>query len=218
MFEFDPVSRDRHFYDQYEYSICVSVPEAGCLRARSHRELDYLIEYRNQARSHWAGVKEQIGKNIRDNLFAVFDELESVRDQIKLVISYNIMYIYSNDIAVLKHLAKIDHVKFCNAVQSVVDRPRDVILIANPKFKYRSYFRERVLEKTDCERLLNFIESQRSTYGVTRTLRKSLAGSHFGAHYLQRHLFVEHNDPKDITMLSLVVPGIIRKTLCVQAK
>ncbi len=216
MLKFGPVSRDRHFYDRYEYGICVSIPEAGCLRAKSHKELDHLISYRNRARAQWAGVKEQIGKTIRDDLFAVFDELQKVRDQIKLVVSFNIMYIYSNDISALEHFARLKQVSFNNAVQSVVDKPRDVVLINNPKFKYRSYFKDRVLEKTDCERLLNFIESRKDIYGVTRTLKSSL--SRFNVHYLQRHLFVEHNDPKDITMLSLVVPGLIRKTLSVQAK
>ena len=216
MLEFDPVSRDRLFYDQYEYGICVSITEAGCLRAKSHRELDQLIGYRNRARSQFAPLRELITSTTKDNLFAMFDELEAVRDRIKLVISYNIMYIYSNDVSTLKYLADLDLVKFNNAVQAVVDRPRDVVLISNPKFKYRSYFRDKILDPVECERLINFIDSRQGVYRVTRTLKTSLR--RYSAHYLQRHLFVEHNDPKDITMLSLVVPGLIRKTLPVQAK
>jgi len=217
MLKFDPVSRDRRFYDQYEYGICVSLTEAGCLRAKSHKELDQLIAYRNRARSQWAGYsREQIGNQIRDKLFEVFDELELVRDRIKLIISYNIMYIYSNDISTLEHLANLQQVKFNNAVQSIINKPRDVVLINNPKFKFRSYFRDKILEPVECERLINFIDSRQGIYGVTRTLKASLR--RYSAHYLQRHLFVEHNDLKDITMLSLVVPGLIRKTLPVQAK
>jgi len=217
MLKFDPVSRDRMFYDHYEYGICVSLSEAGCLRAKSHKELDHLIEYRNLARARWGGgVNHPISKETRDALFAVFDELEPIRDKIKLVISYNIMYIYSNDVSILQHFADLGQVAFNNAVQSVVDKPRDVVLITNPKFKYRSYFKDRLLKTVECERLINFIESRKDIYGVTRTLKASLR--RYRSHYLQRHLFVEHNDLKDITMLSLVVPGIIRKTLSVQAK
>ncbi len=216
MLKFDPVSRDRRFYDQYEYGICVSVSEAGCLRAKSHQELDQLISYRNRARSNFAPLRESISQKTRDDLFAVFDKLELVRDRIKLVVSYNIMYIYSNDIPALEHLAGLAQVNFNNAVQSVVNKPRDVVLINNPKFKYRSYFRDKILEPVECERLINFIDSRQGVYGVTRTLKASL--KRYNTHYLQRHLFVEHNDPKDITMLSLVVPGLIRKTLPVQAK
>ncbi len=164
MLKFDPVSRDRRFYDQYEYGICVSVSEAGCLRAKSHQELDQLISYRNRARSNFAPLRELVSQKTRDDLFAVFDKLELVRDRIKLVVSYNIMYIYSNDIPALEHLAGLAQVNFNNAVQSVVNKPRDVVLINNPKFKYRSYFRDKILEPVECERLINFIDSRQGVY------------------------------------------------------
>ncbi len=215
MLEFDPVSRDRMFYDQYEYGICVSLMEAGVLRAKTQSELVKAIGYRNQARFNWS-QKEQITGEVLQNLLAAFDELDSVRDQIKLVISFDIVYIYSNDVSVLRRLASLPYVKFCNAVQSVVDRPRDIVLITNPKFQYRSYFRDRSLEETDRDRLLNFIDSRKETFKITNTLKVHLERNRW--HWVQRHHFVDHNDPKDITMLSLVVPGLIRKTLRIQAK
>ena len=215
MLKFDPVSRDRMFYDKYEYGICIALPEAGCLRAKNHAELDQLIAYRNRARSQYS-AKEQIGTTVRNDLFAMFDELKPIRDKIKLVISFGIMYIYSNDIPVLQRLSKLKFVQFCNAVQATVDRPRDVILKTDPKFKYRSYFKEKVLEEHERDRLLNFLESRRDIFGFTSTLKNTL--NRYRVHWLPRHLFIEHNDPKDITMLSLVVPGLIRKTMSVQAK
>jgi hypothetical protein len=215
MLKFGPVSRDRLFYDRYEYGICVSLPEAGVLRAKTQTELVKAIGYRNQARFNWS-QKEQIAGEVLENLLLAFDEIDRVRDQIKLVISYNIMYIYSNDVAVLQHLSALPYVNFCNAVQSVIDRPRDVILKTNPKFGYRSYFRERMLEEHDRDNLINFLDSRTDCFGFTTTLRQHLTRNRY--HWVQRHHFVEHNDPKDITMLSLVVPGLIRKTVSVQAK
>jgi len=215
LLEFDPVSRDRRFYDLYEYGICVSLPEAGVLRAKTQAELVKSIGYRNQARSSWS-TKEQIAGEVLQNLLLAFDEIDQVRSQIKLVVSYNIMYIYSNDVAVLQHLASLPYVNFCNAVQSVIDRPRDVILKTNPKFGYRSYFRERMLEDHERDNLINFLDSRTDCFGFTATLRQHLTRNRY--HWVQRHHFVEHNDTKDITMLSLVVPGLIRKTVPVQAK
>ena len=215
MLKFGPVSRDRLFYDRYEYGICVAMPEAGVLRAKTQTELVKAIGYRNQARFNWS-QKEQIAGNVLQNLLLAFDEIDRVRDQIKLVISYNIMYIYSNDVGVLQHLSALPYVNFCNAVQSVIDRPRDVILKTNPRFGYRSYFRERMLEEHDRDNLINFLDSRTDSFGFTATLRHHLTRNRY--HWVQRHHFVEHNDPKDITMLSLVVPGLIRKTVPVQAK
>lgn len=215
MLEFNPASRDRLFYDQYEYGICIALEEAGCLRAKTAQELTHAIHQRNFTRSRY-GVKEEITNDQVVYLMSMFDQLEPVRDRIKMIISFGVMYIYSNDIPVLQKLADLPYVQFCSAVQAVVDRPRDVILKTNPKFKYRSYFKEKMLEEHERDRLLNFLESRKDIFSVTRTLKHTL--NRYQRHWLPRHLFVEHNDLKDITMLSLVMPGIIRKTFAVQAK
>lgn len=215
MLKFNPASKDRLFYDKYEYGICVSLEEAGCLRAKTLAGVVEAIRHRNYSRSRY-GIKEQITNEQKEDLLAMFSELEPVRDELKIVISFGIMYIYSNSITVLKKLADLPYVNFCSAVQAVVDRPKDVVFKTNPKFKYRSYFKEKVLEEHERDRLMNFLESRRDVFGFTNTLKLTL--TKYRVHWLPRHLFIEHNDPKDITMLSLVVPGIIRKTLTVQAK
>lgn len=217
MLNLGAASRDRLFYDQYEYGICVTLDEAGCLRAKSADELLRTISYRNSTRSQWGFSYKQDIKGVTvENLVAAWDEIDRVRDQIKLVISYNVMYIYSNNLQVLEHLARLPYVELQSAVQAKLDRPRDVVFKTDPKFRLRSYFRDKQLDKTQCERLLAFVESRTDTYGITRGFKSSL--NRFSIHYLQRHQFIEHNDPKDITMLSLVVPGLIRKTVSVQAK
>lgn len=215
MLKFHPASKDRFFYDKYEYGICISLPESGVLRAKTLPELERAISWRNSNRYNW-DAREVIKGAVKDNLMSMFNELELVRDQIKIIISFSIMYIYCNDAKVLQHLADLPYVHFNSAVQAVVDRPRDVVLITNPKFRYRSYFKEKLLEEHERDRLLNFLESRRDIFRVTNTLKSTL--NRFRVHWLPRHLFVEHNDPKDITMLSLVMPGIIRKTVSVQAK
>lgn len=217
MLNFEPVSRDRMFYDQYQYGICISLEESSVLRQKTLGGLHSAIEYRNVIRTrYWGGSNNAIDDKIKRNLIAVWHELDAVRNSIKLVISFNILYIYSNDVAVLQHIADIPQVKFNNAVQSIVNRPRDVIVKTDPKFKYRSYFRERNLSDLERDRLLNFIQSRGDIFGVTNSFKKYLRKKSY--YWLQRHQFVEHNDIKDITMLSLVVPGLIRKTLTVQAK
>ena len=215
MLKFYPASRDRRFYDQYEYGICISLEEAGCLRAKTSQALLKEIQHRNLVRSRYGGRGQISSAQVQD-LLAMFGELEPIRDRLKMIVSYGIMYIYSNDIPALQKLADLPYVRFCSAVQAVVDRPRDVVVISNPRFKYRSYFKEKVLEEHERDRLLNFLESRKDIFRVTNTLKNTL--NRHRIHWLPRHLFVEHNDPRDITMLSLVMPGIIRKTLTVQAK
>lgn len=217
MLNLGSASRDRLFYDQYEYGICVTLDEAGCLRAKSADELLKTISYRNATRSRWGiSYSLEIKGVVVENLIAAQGEIDRVRDQIKLVISYNVMYIYSNNLQVLEHLAGLPYLHLESAVQAKLDRPRDVVFKTDPKFRLRSYFRDKQLDTTQCQRLLTFLESRADTFGITRGFKSSLNRYH--VHYLQRHQFVEHNDPKDITMLSLVMPGLIRKTVSVQAK
>lgn len=216
MLKFDPVSKDRLFYDQYEYGICLSLEEAGCLREKTYNTFLKTIEYRNSVRQTWGRPKPQIAGDILENLKLMWTELDRCRSQIKLVISYNILYIYGNDTALLNHLASLPYVKFNNAVKSVVDRPRDVVFISNPKFQFRSYFRDRMLSDEEAQRVLNFFKTRADIFGITRSFRQHLGRDRYP--YIPRHLFVEHNDHKDLTMLSLVIPGIIRKTVTVQAK
>jgi hypothetical protein len=219
MLNFQPASRDRLFYDRYEYGICISLPEAGCLRAKTHTEFLRTIQQRNSMRNstYYFDHKRKIEGDVLDNLTAAFFELERCREHIKLIISYNILYIYSNDVKLLNRLAKLSYVRFNSAVQAVVDKPRDVVMLTDPKFRYRSYFRDRMLTEQQAEMIMKFFDQRKDTFNVTRAFRYSLT-RYMRAPYIPRHLYVEHNDPKDITMLSLVMPGIIRKTLTVQAK
>jgi hypothetical protein len=217
MLNLGQASRDRLFYDKYEYGICVTLEEAGCLRAKSYTELLKTINYRNSSRTQWGGTyRHTIEGAIMKNLIAAWEELNQCREHIKLVISYNVMYIYSNDLVLLKRLSKLHYLELNSAVQAKLDRPRDVVFKTDPKFQFRSYFRDKLLDKTTCERLLAFVESRKDIFGITTGFKSSL--NRYKSHYLQRHQFIEHNNMKDITMLSLVVPGLIRKTVPIQAK
>ena len=216
MLKFEPTSRDRMFYDKYEYGICIGIHEAGILRAKTLKEFEGAIEYRNYTRSNFSH-RNLIDANTRQILLTAWNELDAVRESIKLIVSFNIMYVYSNNKTILKELANSPTFRFYSAVKSIVDKPRDVILKTDPKFKLRSYFKERNLSDDERNRLLEFIENREDSYGVTPYFKASLSRRH-QYHWLQRHQFVEHNDAKDITMLSLVLPGLIRKTVSVQAK
>lgn len=190
--------------------------EAGCLRASSLEQMHEVIEYRNHNRRIYSGIREQISPDNVINLRDMWHRLQSVRDQIKLVVSFDCVYVYSNDPGLLTQLASAEYTDSRYGQQALVTLPRDVVCIKNPKFKYRSYFRDKTLTQEQFDQLKSFLASRKDCYGITKSLQGNLKYARWP--FLQRHWFVEHNDPKDITMLSLVCPGVIRKTLPVQAK
>lgn len=218
MINFQPAERDRLFYDQYEYGVCISVVEASCLRAKTHSELLRMVEYRNNARRQYysSTSKKVIEGEVLEDLITAFDFLDQHRDRIKLIVSYNVMYVYSNDTLLLEKITQQHWARFRSAVQARVNLPRDVVLLTNPQYRYRSYFKDKALDENQASMLLNFLESRSDIYSITRSFRANL--NRWRRPYIPRHLFVDHNDIKDITMLNLVVPGLIRKTLTVQAK
>lgn len=218
MINFQLTSRDRLFYDQYRYGICVYITEASCLRAKTHRELLKMVEYRNRARRQYYSSPSRIvieGDTLND-LVAAFEFLDQYRDRIKMMVSFNMMYVYSNDPQLLENISQQDWATFRSAMQAEVNRPRDVVLLNNPRYQYRSYFKDRALNEHEASLLLNFLENRTDVFSITPSFRINL--QKWRRPFIPKHLFVEHNDPRDITMLNLVVPGLIRKTLTVQAK
>lgn len=210
------VNRSQLFFDQYEFSVNANILEAGCLRANSIAELHKAISYRNIARQRWSSFRDIIGGEVVTNLNDMWHRLDAVRDKIKLVISFNRVYIYSNDLALLQQLVSPSYVTIPWYQQACVAFPRGVVLKKDPKFKLRSYFKDKTLTQEQFDKLRDFITSRDDCYGITKSLKGNLKYARWP--YLHRHWFVEHNDLKDITMLSLVCPGVIRKTLDVQAK
>ena len=211
---FYPVDRSQLFFDQYRYSICFTVPDASCLRAHSVQEVLKNIQWRNESRRRWNHGKNIIDDDHVDLLLHVWSALAPYLGQIKFTTSYNTLYVYGNDPAVLTRIAGPQTVQY--AQQALITRPKDVVIKANPRFALRSYFRDRNMEQADQHRLREFLENRPDSYGFTATFRLTLNRDRW--FYLQRHQWIEHNSMADITMLSLVLPGIIRKTIPVQAK
>jgi hypothetical protein len=68
--------------------------------------------------------------------------------------------------------------------------------------------------------LANFLHSRRDTLRVSPALDKWANGTFIGyvrnLSYSRSYYFVDHDHPNEGTMLSLVLPGIVRKTMPIQ--
>lgn len=215
--KFHPVGRDRLFFDQYRYSICFKMEEASCLRAKDSQDVLKNITWRNNARKRWNQGKDEIHQETMTNLMHMWDKLNPAVNQVKFTVSFNHVYVYGHDPATLQRIAHQDYSTVYYAQEALITRPRDVVVKKNPAFCLRTYFKDKHLETTQIEKLRSFLTSRKESYGFT---------SSFNAHlnkkpnwfFLGRHQWIEHNSMADLTMLSLVCPGIIRKTVAVVAK
>ena len=218
---FKPVVKDRLFYSQFEYCVRFHLEEVSCLRTLDHAQIDSMIERRIAWRSisqtmtnrplvtQLSNQANKITETTVENLHVLADLLLTTQANFKLVVSAFTGYVYANDRMLIDQVAKLPGVYYVEYTQAVVGRPRDTIQLRDPKYQWRSYFKVGKLTTEQKTHLKNFLANQPGirispalknwiNYKFTRT---------------QDYFFIDYNEPAWLTMLGLVLPGLIRKTL-----
>ena len=209
--EFKPTSRRGLFYDQFEYCLRFRVMHASLLRCRSSADIPAAAIHRNHWRSSWRG--SVITHAEVTDLMDLHNRLANFGADHQVVIHSSTVYVYSNDAHQLTQLSELEYVGQQKGTQATVDQPRDRILLTNPQHRYRTYFRER---HSDTEPLRKFLLTRKDCFAYTPGFKHRLNSPY--KLFVQRHCFVDHDDPNDALMLNLVCPGIVRETLPIQAK
>lgn len=132
----------------------------------------------------------------------------------KQVIHSHLVYVYSNDAAALQRLVQAgnDYVWNVQFQHAQLTRPPGIVLLKQPKYQYRTYFRERY---QDTEPLRKFLKNRTDCFGYSKEFGHRLTDYRF---YVQRHHFVDHHSAADAMMLNLVCANIVRETLPIQTK
>jgi len=213
--KFKTVSKDRLFYDQYQYSASFPLKEANALRQNlCHQSIDRVLERRQ---AYWSTIPHRqhrvINQDDIDRLHRVCDFLLSVTHEYKLVFYYNHwLTIYTNSLELLEQVDALDYIDVKNHSQVRVDRPRDTIVLKNPKHTKRSYFREFAITNHDKEILVNFFNNQQDYIKISPGLRDWMKKGRIH-NYVFDYFFIDYSDDQWLTMLNLVRPGLIRKTV-----
>jgi hypothetical protein len=213
---FEDRVRDRLFYDQYEFGYNFAMRGARCLHTLTHDAVSTAVGATNTLllKYSWSNPARIIDDNWVARLHDMCDVLAAFEEPHKRIFYSDWMYVYTNSLADLDRLvaAQPDG----NGTRARVALPRDVVILEKPQHRYRSYFRGRMLEQEQGHALRRFLLNRGDCYRLTPGFRERLAASRHV--YVQSHFFIDHDDVRDIQMLNLVSPGIIRKTLPIQAK
>jgi hypothetical protein len=97
--------------------------------------------------------------------------------------------------------------------EAVINKPRDVVLLKNPKHTHRSYFRYKKITQQQKHNLVKFLENQQNFVRLSPSLLDWLDNRFFRS---QDYFFIDHDGVNWLTMLSLVCPDIIRKTMQIE--
>jgi len=223
--KFNPVSKDRLFYDRFEYNIGFGIDEASALRVLDHATIDDTIQRRIQwreiARQRWGKAPQnqrviwgrdwqEITESTVEDLHALAEMLLTAPTEFKLVVSVNQAHVYTNDLILINRLDRMPQLRHKTYGQAVVSRPKNTIRLKNPRHQLRSYFRLVNLTVQQRDQLAAFLNNQQAHVRLSPAL-KEWAALPFTR--LQDYFFVDHDTPTWLTMLNLVVPGVTRKTM-----
>ena len=222
MYKIEVDHRSSLYYDQYEWCITINISEASCLRhlgsaqfESAIRNAKYWAEKDVWTDRAWSITKETALRETRDVLL-------SETAPFKTVVSFNTVCIYTNRQGLAKRLVNLGnngvHIRLVR--QAVLTRPVNVVQLRESRYAYRTYLRERKYTKDQRDMLANFLHSRQDTLRVSPALNEWANGTFVGyirnLSYSRSYYFVDHDHPNEGTMLSLVLPGIVRKTMPIE--
>ena len=214
--------RSSLYYDQYKWCVTINISEAPCLRylgsaqfESAIRNAKYWAEKDVWTDRAWSITKETALRETRDVLLA-----ES--SPFKTVVSFNTVCIYTNHRGLADRLIDLgnDGIHMRLVRRAVISKPANVVQLRESKYAYRTYLRERKYTKDQRDMLANFLHSRQDTLRVSPALDEWVNGTFVGyirnLSYSRSYYFVDHDHPNEGTMISLVMPGIVRKTMPIQ--
>ncbi|CAB4137781.1 hypothetical protein UFOVP328_82 [uncultured Caudovirales phage] len=221
---FKTVASDRWFYDHWQYCISFYLEEVNCLRGSlESADIQELLESRNRwrekVRSRWphnnfVHTHRTITDDVQENVCAFAEFLKLTMEPYKMVVSVDRCWIYTNDTNLLERIDRLPMVRNSRFSRAQIVRPKNTIAMRKPQHEYRSYFRSVKLFAQEKQHLVDFLNSQ--TEVRTSPAFQDWANSPFNR--TQDYFFVDHNSQQWLTMMSLVRPGLIRRTVQIIAK
>jgi hypothetical protein len=224
--QFKTVKKDRLYYDRFEYCLGFFLDEVSCLRVLDHDHIDLVIANRKQWREiaqqrwlnsrqkHGIGLSRQYRREITEktveNLHGLATALINTDSEFKLVVSASQGYVYTNELSLIDQLDCRAELTNKTYTRAEICRPKNTIQLKNPRHTYRSYMQMTKLTGQQKQQLINFFHNQQDQVRLSPALKSWITQSF---NRTQDYFFVDHDSLTWLTMLSLVQPGIVRKTM-----
>ena len=212
---FNDVSKDRLFYDQYQYCMTGNLREAGCLRRLDHTSIDHTVAVRRE----WVGrspdyysSNRAITDDMVQNLHAMCDVLTHTQHQHKLIIEHNHVRVYTNNSKLFNDVTQaVPGLSSVNYTQAVIDRPRNSVKLKESAHTHRTYLRSVITTEQQKRSISQFLRNQ-DTIRLSPGLRQWALYTNWRT-WTESYYFVDHSDTAWMTMLSLIHPGLIKNTI-----
>ena len=204
-FKVEAENRKNRYYNLYDYRAVIHINDIE--RFRYHNSYDEYIYY---VRSWQGGANPPLAN--KDQIDRYFDYKNTVPYDCKIRLEANKIVVYANDLAHLDYavdqIVPTGTVRYCK-----VNSPKEVGTIEftrEPKYKFRNYFKGRVVTAEVRKMFLDFITDQHSfgtevTYNeAMMTWLKRPSRHRLGGGYLHESYYVEYNDENLEALFSLM--------------
>jgi len=225
-------SRSSLYYNAYEYAMTWQQDEIGCIRSLDQKKMQSHIrvrmEYEARRNSHYQRYGEKFESKFTtrccDNLEGMRALLATETPPKKMVFFNNYLTVYTNNLGLHGRLMACDWIESVDLKRAELNLPPDTILLKNPQYQYRTYFRGRSLGKTQKARLAVWVTTQGDDIAASKSLQAFLNIETSPKMYWWRsdatesYYYIEHNSLQYETMLSMICPGMVRKTMPIVKK
>ena len=225
-------SRSSLYYNAYEYAMTWQQDEIGCIRSldqkKTQSHIRMRMDYEQSRNSHYQRYGEKFESKFTtrccDNLEGMRALLATETPPKKMVFFNNYLTVYTNNLGLHGRLMACDWIESVDLKRAELNLPPDTILLKNPQYQYRTYFRGRSLGKTQKARLAVWVTTQGDDIAASKSLQAFLNIETSPKMYWWRsdatesYYYIEHNSLQYETMLSMVCPGMVRKTLPIVKK
>lgn len=220
------VPRTNLWYGRYDHCLNFFLDEASCLRGLNHSHIDNILTIRSSwgrkmvspTPGSWKGAWKpiKITDDMRAALHDICDRLASDPRDYKITIFGDWVYLYGSGRAVIDDIAQLAYLDPTRMVLSrtqLIGQP-GTVCVKNPKHAWRSYFRYLVQTPEQAQRLREFLSGQ-SGIRLGPALKCWVNDNNWKN--LIDYYFFDHDDQYILTMLALINPRLIRKTLPIVA-
>lgn len=184
----------------------------------THYDIDRLIDIRNRYRQEYSRNSRpykvpDIALDIRQQIHEIADILIKTKEDYKFNTSYRAMWLYTNSEDLINKLDKLEFISKIKVSEVVINRPRDTVKLKNPRHTHRSYFRFLRPTVDDRRRIVKFLTTHESHIKPSPALTRYLVNDGFP--FILEYFFIDYTGESWVTMLTLLYPGLIRKTLSI---
>jgi len=204
---------DKLFFNEYRYCFRCHLPHATSIGKdfdpkHIRRIMDLRLNlYKRENNSN----KEFPNEATVEKLLTANEYFRSIGKTCKFVYTGHNAYVYTNNYALLDELndLKIGPDQ-CTTVN--VNRPKDTVYSKYPGFSRRCILKEISITNNEKSNFLKFLEGNQQNIRTSRGLDRFLNHRN-NYHWLRGYFFVDFSDKKLISIMELMIPGIIKKTI-----